>query len=408
MHWDLSLPSFAAGVLLGAAGCWLWFRGRPAPAGGGGALAEENTALKVRVAGLEAAQAADQRSEDWIARSMQQLRDTFEALAARALKENSALVLAGAGESLVKPLEKVLRDLGEQVKVLEQRRESAYGALGSQLEELRKDHSQLHGTTLTLAQALRSSSVRGRWGEVQLRRIVELAGLTEGIHFSEQAAQGDLRPDMIIHLPHGGALPIDAKTPMASFLEAQSAPDEPARRARLEEHAAAMKQRIRELGEKGYWKQFPAAPEFVVMFVPSDPVLGAAFEVNPGLLEYAIELRVMPVTPVTLLALLKAVAYGWQQQVVAENIRLIQDECREFHKRLVPFMRSLAETGKGLDKAVEAFNATVGSFEGRVLPMAQRLEKLGAGGGELPEPRAVDRRVRAPEPERLGAPDASG
>lgn len=240
-----------------------------------------------------------------------------------------------------------------------------------------------------------------------MQRIVELAGLTEGIHFKAQTAQGDGRPDMIIDLPHGGSLPIDAKTPMAAYLEAQSAADEAGRRGKLEEHAMAMRQRIRELGDKAYWKQFPAAPEFVVMFVPSEPVLGAAFEARPDLLEYAIELRVMPVTPVTLLALLKAVAYGWQQQVVADNIRLIQDECREFHKRLVPFMRSLADTGKGLDRAVEAFNATVGSFEGRVLPMAQRLERLGAGGGELPEPKAVDRRVRAPDVERLAPPDAS-
>jgi len=405
MQLALSLPSFLVGAVLGAGACWFWLKGRPGADGAAGMLRDENTALQVRIAALEAGKAADQRSEDWIALSMQQLRDTFEALAARALKENSGQVLAGAGEQLVKPLEKVLRDLGEQVKQLEQRRESAYGALGSQLDELRKDHSQLHATTLTLTQALRSSSVRGRWGEVALQRIVELAGLKEGLHFDVQTAQGDARPDMVVHLPHGGSLPIDAKAPMASYLEAQSAPDEAARRARLDEHAVAMRQRIRELGDKAYWKQFPVAPEFVVMFVPSEPVLGAAFEARPDLLEYAIELRVMPVTPVTLLALLKAVAYGWQQQVVAENIKLIQDECREFHKRLVPFIRSLAETGKGLDKAVEAFNATVGSFEGRVLPMAQRLERLGAGGGELPEPRAVDRRVRAADAERAGPPE---
>jgi DNA recombination protein RmuC len=224
--------------------------------------------------------------------------------------------------------------------------------------------------------------------------VVELAGLQEHVDFVEQEQRGEGRPDMIIKLPGGGELPVDAKAPMDAYLDAIAAPDDATRAAKMGAHADAMRRRLKELGEKVYWKQFRQAPEFVAMFVPVEACLSAAFERDPDLLEFAMERQVLLVTPVTLLALLKTVAWGWQQQHVAANIRQIEELCRDFYARLQPFLARFADTGKKLDQAVDAYNATVGSVTDRVLPAVRRLKELGAGTDEPPDVKAVERRPR--------------
>ncbi len=394
-----------AGAVAGAAAAWLVLRARGAvlaeklarteeSAAQADAVRRENESLKVKLAEEQTARAADREKLDWIGAAQQQLRETFKALAADALRENAGQVLHDAGDKVVKPLETSLAKLEEQVRELESKRAGAYQGLLSQLGEMQRANSELARTTATLSQALQSSNVRGRWGELQLRRVVELAGMQRHVDFTEQEQKDDSRPDLVVRMPGGGVLPIDAKTTMSAYLEALGARDEETRKTRLAEHADALRRRIRELGEKQYWKQFTPAPEFVVMFVPIEASLSAAFEQRPDMLEYAFEQRVLLTAPVTMLALLKAIAFGWQQQQVAGNIKAIEEECREFYARLMPFLRKLGETGAKLDQAVQAYNAGVGSLQARILPAARRLKELGAGNEELPEPKTLERRSR--------------
>ena len=223
-----------------------------------------------------------------------------------------------------------------------------------------------------------------------------MADLVAHVDFEEQATTGEGRPDMIVHLPNQGILPVDSKTPMLAYLEALEDGEGSTRETRLKEHATAIRGRIRELSQKRYWEQFERAPEVVVMFVPNDACLSAAFEKDPDLLEYAMQQRVLPTTPVTLLALLKTVAYGWQQHKVAENAREIAKQGRELHDRLGKFVEHFQRTGSGLDNAVKAYNEAVGSLESRLFPAARRLKEMGAASADVPLPANVDRALRTP------------
>lgn len=320
-------------------------------------IRQENEQLKLRVNSLEKEREADAEKLAWAQSAEQSLREAFQSLAAQTLQTNAQEFLQRAREqldalterlkgdwsaqkleikNLVEPLQKSLEELDQQVQALERRREGAYEGLTKQIEQLFQSNRDLQHTASTLAQALRSPTVRGRWGEVQLRRVVEMAGLTRHVDFDEQQSTDAGRPDMVVKLPNGGLLPVDAKTPMEAYLASIECP-ESERAAKIAEHVSAVRARIRELGTKQYWSQFERTPEFVVMFVPNDSCLSVAYEQDPGLLEYALQQRVLPTTPVTLLALLKAVAYGWQQQQVSDNARRIAQLGREIYERIGTF-----------------------------------------------------------------------
>jgi DNA recombination protein RmuC len=411
--WQLAgdlLPAFLFGAAAGALMLWLWGRGRLAVAlerlrqserrlADAEARAAESDRLRLELTRIEARRDADADRLAWIHTADEQLRDSFQALAGEALQQSSRSLLERSGEQLrhlVQPVEKALDALGSQVREVEKERRGAYEGLKQEIHLLRDAHGALRSAAVGLEQALKSSAARGRWGEVQLRRVVEMAGLVEHVDFTEQADAAGLRPDLIVHLPRGGVLPIDAKAPMKAFLQAAEAGDDEARRGHLDAHLRALKQRTAELGQRRYWEQFDSAPDFVVMFVPNEASLGGAFERDPDFLDFALRHRVLPATPVTLLALLKSVSYGWQQHRVAENARGIASAGRELHHRLLRFLDHLGRLGKSLEAATASYNQAVGSLERRVLPSARRLEEAGAAAEKITEPEPVELGVRPP------------
>lgn len=358
-------------------------------------LNSENTRLQAEVASLRALQKGDEEKLQWVERAQTQLREAFQSLAVDVLRGNADQFIGQASQKLA-PLEKALDALGVHLRELEQKREGAYQGLQEQLRQLAQAQQQLQTTATSLAQALKSPTVRGRWGEYELRRVVEMAGLTEHVSFEEQAGAGNGRPDMLVYLPNEGVLPVDAKTPMQAYLASVEAADEKTRAQKLDEHTRAMRARVNELSQRRYADELKRSPDFVAMFVPNDACLTSAFSHDPGLLDYAIERRVLLVTPVTLLALLKTVAYGWQQHQVAENARRIAEQGKELHARLLRFVEHLQRTGRELDSAVKAYNEAVGSLESRLLPAAARLKDLGAAAGDVPEVEPVERQARLP------------
>jgi DNA recombination protein RmuC len=397
--------SLLAGALLGALLAWLWTRSRSAAlaerlaaaertAGELPPLRDGNEKLKVRLGEIEQRLRSETEKLSWIDGARKEMENVFKALASDALRENSGQAIADARDKVVTPLADTLDRLDRQVREMESKREGAYGELARQLGDIQRTNTELTRTTTTLSQALKDSGVRGRWGEMQLRRVVELAGLAKHVDFTEQEKAEEGRPDMVVRLPNGGCLPVDAKANMTAYLEALSAPDDKSRKAKMDEHGKRVREQVRKLGEKKYWEQFESAPEFVVMFIPVESSLSAAFESQPTLMEYAMESRVLLATPVTLLALLKAVAFGWQQQNVAMSIREIERECKELHARLIPFVEHVRAMGSGLENAVDAYNRGVGSLKSRILPVAERIKALGAGSGEMPEPAEIEDRPR--------------
>ena len=411
--WHLAIVFFF-GAFLGVLVQWLWSRGRitllSERLGRSGELLDErqvlrreNQQLRIELATAEARQGADAERLAWIHTAEEQLRSTFQVLAGEALQQSSRALVDRSREQLqhaVEPMKAALDALGGQVREVEKERRGAYDGLKQEIGLLRDAHSSLQTTAVGLQQALKSSSIRGRWGEVQLRRVVEMAGLVEHVDFTEQPTAEGLRPDMIVHLSHGGVLPVDAKAPMKAYLAATEASDEAARRSHLDAHLKALRQRTVELGKRRYWDQFDGAPDFVVLFVPNEASLGGAFERDPGYLDFALGHRVLPATPVTLLALLKSVAYGWQQQRVAENARGIADAGRQLHDRLLHFLHHLQRLGKSLEGAAQTYNQALGSLERRVLPAARRLEEAGAAAETVPELEPVAPRLRSPLAER--------
>jgi DNA recombination protein RmuC len=354
------------------------------------------------------------------------LADTFKALSADALRSNNQTFLQVAQETLrtlqaraegsldthrkavellVKPLEQVLLQYRAQVEALEQSRKADQGALVQHLKTLAEGHQRLQTETANLVTALRAPQVRGRWGELTLRRVAELAGLSEHCDFTEQATvageQGALRPDMIVHLPGGRDLVVDAKAVFDAYYQATEAQTDEERRAKLEEHARQLRSRVRALASKDYARQFETPPEFVILFLPGESFFSAALASDRTLIEDAIQAGVFLATPTTLIALMKAVAYGWRQEQAERNAVQIRDVGRELHERLAKFAENLKRLGDALEKGVEAYNVMVGSVELRVLPAARKLKDLGAdSGGRLAEPGPVDdlpRPLAAPE-----------
>jgi DNA recombination protein RmuC len=301
-----------------------------------------------------------------------------------------------------------VRTVGETVHQLEADRKVAFGGLERELRMLHETQASLRTETGNLVTALRNPSTRGRWGEMQLRRTVEIAGMVHHCDFVEQTTvageDGRIRPDVVVRLPGAKAAVIDAKVPLHAYLEAVEATDDAAQIAKLRDHARQVRTHIDQLASKSYWSQFPDAPDFVVMFVPGDQLLAAAFEHEPTLMEHAFANRVLIATPVTLIALLKSIAYGWQQESLAENARQIADAGRVLHERLGTFSGHLRKVGTNLDRAVGAFNEAVGSYDARVMPAARKLSELDVAESEVPGVAAVERRSR---PVATGDPEAA-
>lgn len=354
---------------------------------------DEKEALKINIVTLEKEQEAGADKLKWVEQAESNMREAFSALAGEALRENAdALTSRAKGDlkNLVDPLRQNLTSLDGYVRELESVRKGAYESLQQRLSQLGETHAKLQETTTTLTQALKSPTVRGRWGELQLRRVVEMAGMVHHVAFDEQASTESGRPDMIAHLPNKGVLPIDSKVPLASYLAAMETTDERLRKLKLDQHAKAMRERVKELGLKQYWDQFDKAPDFVVMFVPNEACLGAAFEKDPGLLEYAIEKKVLISSPVNLLALLRAVAYGWQQHQITDNAIKIAKEGQELYNRLMIFVDRLDDVGKNLKKSVASYNRALGSLDKRLLPAVRRFQEMGLSTTALDAPKEID------------------
>ena len=296
-----------------------------------------------------------------------------------------------AVEQLVAPLKEQLGRVDSQLLKLDQERRESRGRLDAQLRTLTETGERLRTETGALVTALRKPNTRGQWGQMQLRNVVELAGMVRHCDFVEQPSLGGedtvLRPDLIVSMPGGKHVVVDAKAPLQGVLDAYEARDEEEREQHLRAHARLLRKHVKALADKAYWDQLESAPDFVVMFLPGEHLYGAALEADPALLEDAMGQRVLIATPTTLLALLRAVSYGWQQERVAESAQAVSELGRELHGRIVKLSSLLGTLGSRLNSAVRAYNETVGSYEARVLPSARRFADHGAvaSGRELPE-----------------------
>jgi DNA recombination protein RmuC len=284
-------------------------------------------------------------------------------------------------DGLVRPIRDALVRAERQMQELDKSRRETHGSITAQLEGLAASQQALSAETRNLVGALRRPEVRGQWGEITLRRLVELAGMLEHCDFTTQSHQatetGAIRPDMVIHLPEGRDLVVDVKTPLDAYLEATEAPGDAERRTALDRHAAIVGGRVRELASKAYWSQFEKSPEFVILFIPGDQFLSAALTQKPELLDEALRQNIILATPTSLVALLKAIAYGWQQVSLAENAAEIRGLAVQLYERLTTFAAHINDTGKALSDSVKAFNRSVGSLERMVLPSARRFTDLG-------------------------------
>jgi len=364
-----------------------------------------------------------------------ELSDAFKGLSADALKSNNQQFLELARTTLEKFQQGARDDLGARQKAieqltqpirerldkfdtklgdLEQARVGAYRALQEQVRSLVSDHlPRLHDETAKLVKALRQPAARGRWGEVQLRRVVEMAGMTEHCDFSEQVTatteSGRLRPDLIVHLPGDRRIVVDAKAPVEAYLEAVEAGDEQGRADALARHARQVRDHIGKLGSKRYFDQFDPAPEFAVLFVPGEAFFSAALAQEPGLIEYGAEQRVIPASPTTLIALLKAVAYGWRQEALAQNAQDVAALGKELYDRIGTLIGHWNTVGQRLNQAVDAYDKSVGTLESRVLVSARRFQDLKIGAPEdRHEVARVGRTVRplrAPEQDSPSLPE---
>jgi DNA recombination protein RmuC len=348
------------------------------------------------------ADALARNNEQFVALAEGRIKEATAALAARADGDSTAR--AEALGKLLDPVAATLQRVEGQLRTVEKERESAYAGLREQVHAMRSSSERLQDETKQLVNALRAPQVRGRWGELQLERIVQLAGMVEHCDFSTQVvAQGEdggVRPDMVVHLAGGKQVVVDAKVPFAAYLEAVESRDPTVHRERLTAHARQLRQHVDILSAKSYWAAFQPSPEFVVLFVPGDPFLEAALQSDPALLEHAFSSNVVIATPTTLIALLRTVAYSWRQEALAHNAAQVHQLGKELHSRLATMGTHVAKLGRSLDGAVASYNQTVSSLEARVLVTARKLTDLEVADGDIPAPAQVERAPRtisAPE-----------
>jgi DNA recombination protein RmuC len=428
------------GLLFGSVLAWLALRSRTATLNARLSLMEKQLAAqnadlarlqqahtdvvagKARVEStLESERKTNDEKIELVTRASEELRNAFKAMASDALKSNNLSFLVLAKESLerfqteakgdlenrqkavadlVAPVRDSLNKVDAQIQQLEVERGKAYSALHTQVQSLITTQKELQSETGNLVRALRTPNVRGRWGEIQLRRVVEIAGMLPYCDFAEQETvttdSGRLRPDLVVKLPGGKHVVVDAKTPLQAFLDAFETTDEDARRACLANHARQVRDHMKTLAGKSYWEQFEATPEFVVMFLPGETFFSAALEQDPSLIEQGVLNRVIPASPTTLIALLKAVNYGWNQEKLARNAQRISDLGKELHDRLRKLATHITGVGTNLDRAVEAYNQAVGSLENRVLVSARKFAELGASvADDIPELAPIETTARA-------------
>ena len=372
----------------------------------GAELAAERAGSEARVAELRSAhERLKGEFAELSASALRANRDDFLKLAEQSfaqLHEKSTGDLASRQQAIdmvVKPLKESLEKVDAKIMELEQRRERAYGDLGRQLESLSSEQVRMHAETTKLSNALSTTRTAGTWGEVQLRRVVELAGMMEHCDFAEQQVYSDdaglSRPDMVVRLPRGQQIVVDAKAPTQAYREAAAESDPAKRLAKLSEHAAKVRGHIDALASREYWAKINPSPEFVVLFLPGDSFLSAAIESDPSIMDRAINQRVLLATPMTLVALLKAANYGWTQDALSRNAQEISRLGRDLYDRVVGFADHLGRTAGGLATAVKHFNSAVGAFEQTLLPGARKFVELGAKGSkDLSVPERIELEVR--------------
>ncbi len=440
MDWIPAIVGAASGALI----TWLLFRARETSLAARAGTAEANAARletdlnshRTRVIGLESGNAglraqldAERNAAtarlDELRDAQARLSDTFKALSAEALKNSNEQFLKLAqthlaqfqegakGElekrqlaidTLVKPLRESLEKVDGKIGELEKSRAGAYSQLSEQLKNLGTAQAALHTETTKLSTSLSATKTSGTWGELQLRRVVELAGMVEHCDFTVQETSGGLRPDLVVKLPLGLQIVVDAKAPTDAYREAAGNPDPAVRAAKLLEHAERVRMHVDALSARAYWEQFQPSPEFVVLFLPGDQFLSAALEADPNLIDRAIRSRVLLATPSTLIALLKAVAYGWRHDALSKNAGEISKLGRELHDRIATFAEHFEQIRKGLKNAADAYNSAVGSLERSVLPSARRFSELGLSGSkQMPELGPVDESLR-----EISAPNLRG
>jgi DNA recombination protein RmuC len=382
------------GVALGALAALLWRARREQ------ALKIEMELLRAR---LKTEETVSAEREQALSRAREQLQGVFGELARDSLQSNSEVFLQLARErlarqqldasqalkeretaieSLVQPIREALAKTEAQIQTIERDRIDAFATIKTQMEGLASGQNLLSRETRNLVTALRRPGVRGQWGEITLRRLVELSGMTAHVDFTEQLHQitdsgAAVRPDMVVHMPEQRDIVVDVKTPLEAYLAAVEAQNDEERGSQLRRHAQIVGARVRELSSKQYWSQFERSPDFVVLFLPGDQFLSAALQENPGLIDDSLRQNVMLATPTSLVALLKTVAYGWKQTILADNAAEIRRLGEDLYKRLAVFGEHLGKLGKSLGSSVDSFNKAVGSLEQQILPAARRFEELG-------------------------------